>query len=166
MLSTDSLRRLAQGLSLAAGCLLAGCTPRVSGRIAAVCQGVRVGERVSLVIDSVGPAAEVRLGALRGRAFDLALTLFRGRDAGACEDRTGHAHVSVGELPDALAHATAGNRGGQWWIQGTDLVINLNPRAADDNLIFTLPLDGGAGRWSLATLAGPIARGRLLPEPD
>lgn len=165
-MSTESARH-ANGAALALALLAAaGCVHHsISTNLEAVCRGEHVGERIALIVDSVAPSGEPELQRLRGARFDLALTVLSTALTGQCADQMGTASVTVDELPDVLARGASRTRGADWHVQGTAIAINLNPGVADNNLQFLLPLDGGAGHWSLSRLAGPVASGRLLPEP-
>src|SRR6185312_9341997 len=165
-MSTECARR-ASGVSLTLALLAAtGCVHHsISSNLEAVCRGEHVGERIMLVVDSVAPSGEPELQRLRGAHFNLALTVLTTSLTGQCADQMGSASVSVDELPDVLAQGASQTRGADWHIQGTAIAVNLNRGVADNNLLFLLPLDGGTGHWSLSRLAGPVASGRLLPEP-
>ena len=66
-------------------------------------------------------------------------------------------------LPDELARAvTSRKQVPRWRIEAAGVAVDLNPGVIDRNLSFSLPLDGSNGSWSLSTLAGEVARGRLL----
>jgi len=162
-MSTESARDKSVAALLLALLAAAGCVHRVSSNLDAVCRGERVGQRVTLVVDSVAPGATPELQRLRGARFDLAVTVISTAPTSTCADQSGTASISVDELPDALARAASRTRDANWQVQGTAIAINLNPGVADRNLQFTMPLDGSTGHWSLATFAGPVASGRLLP---
>ncbi|MGH7624239.1 MAG: hypothetical protein ACREOJ_02855, partial [Gemmatimonadaceae bacterium] len=122
---------LARGTSVAALSLaflaLAGCVHRVSSNLEAVCRGERVGKRITLIVDSVAPRAEPELQRLRGARFDLVVSVLSTALTSTCADQMGTASVSVDELPDALAQAASRTRDADWRVQGTAIVINLNP---------------------------------------
>jgi hypothetical protein len=128
--------------------------------------GKNVGQHLTLVIDSVTPAASAGLVRLAGHRFDVTLNLFNPLSTAQCQDRTGSASITTDDLPDELANATArkGGASGQWQVEGARVDVNLNPGVFDNNLRFSLPLDGSPGSWSLSTFAGAVARGRLIPE--
>jgi hypothetical protein len=52
----------------------------------------------------------------------------------------------------------------RWYVEGITLRVDLNPGVIDNDLNFALPLDGRAGRWSLAHLSGEVGFGRLLRD--
>jgi hypothetical protein len=167
MLSTDPLRRLrwwSSPLALLAMLLMASCLHHTSSQIQAVCTGANVGKRLVLVLDSVTPAADGNLMRLKGQRFDITVSLANPPSSARCEDRSGAATVTVDELPDELARATAPKRGGQWRVDGTRVAVDLNPGVLTRNLQLYLPLDGSPGEWRLATLTGTVARGRLLGQ--
>lgn len=162
-MSTE-LRQRARHLSVALALLAAACVHRVSTRIQAVCQGDDVARNLALVIDSVTPNAPPGLVRLRGDRFDIVLNLFNHHHSGVhCQDRSGTASASISRLPDALERAAPPKRDARWWVEGLHVSVSFNPGVVDNNLRFLLPLDGGVGHWWLATLAGPVASGRLLP---
>lgn len=165
-MSTESAHRACVAAFALALLAAGGCVPHpISNNLAAVCRGEHVSERIALIVDSVAPSGGPELRRLRGARFDLALTVLSTAPTGQCADQMGTASVTVDELPDVLARGASRTRGADWRVQGTAIAINLNPGVADNNLQFLLPLDGGAGHWSLSRLAGPVASGRLLPEP-
>lgn len=149
---------------LLAALAAAGCLPHRTGdSVLDVCRGMDVGEQIVLALDSVGPVASQALHRLQGQRFHLSLTLANPLTTAQCQDRSGSAFASVDKLPDDLAAATDSKRGGQWRIEGTRVAVNLNPGVVDDNLEFSLPLDGRPGTWTLSTFAGRVAWGRLMP---
>lgn len=165
MLSTDPMRRPSRWTRLVtplAALLMASCLHHTSSQIQAVCTGANVGKRLALVLDSVTPAADGNLLRLKGQRFDIMVNLANPLSTAHCEDRSGVATATVDELPDELARATAPKRGGQWRVDGTRVVVDLNPGVLTQNLQLVLPLDGSPGEWRLATLAGAVASGRLL----
>jgi len=167
MLSTDPMHRARKWTSVLgplAMLLMASCLHHASSQIQAVCTGANVGTRLVLVLDSVSPAADGNLMRLKGQRFDITVSLANALSTARCEDRSGVATVTVDELPDELARATAPKRGGQWRVDGTRVAVDLNPGVLTRNLQLYLPLDGSPGEWRLATLAGTVARGRLLAQ--
>jgi hypothetical protein len=141
-----------------------GCLHHTSDQIQAVCAGANIGKHLTLVIDSVMPAADGDLVRFRGHRFDITVNLANPLSTSHCEDRSGSASATVEELPDELARATAPKRGGLWRISGTRVAIDLNPGVLDRNLQLFLPLDGSTGEWRLSTLVGAVASGRLLAQ--
>lgn len=142
--------------------LALGCAHRASSELTAVCKGRSVAQNVVLVIDSVMPAGGSGLRNLQGERFDILVNLFNPPSRKSCADRDGEASVEVGDLPDALASAASRSSTAHWRVQGVDVVVDLNHGVRDNNLVFTLPLDGGDGRWSLSRFPGVVAKGRLL----
>lgn len=160
-MSTERMR--CRVLAAAIVLVSAGCMHGTTSRIAAVCTGANVGKRLTLIVDSVSPAAGRALERLHGQSYDIVLNLSNGGSSTNCQDRYGSGSVSVGELPDALA-ASANKHGDiQWRVDSLAVAVNLNPGVYDNNLQFVLPLSGGPGSWFLSTFIGRIASGRLLP---
>jgi hypothetical protein len=143
---------------------MAGCLHHTSTRIQGICTGASVGKRLTLVLDSVTPAADGALMRMRGQRFDITVSLANPLSTAHCEDRSGSATVTVDELPDELARATAPKRGGHWRVDGTRVAVDLNPGDLTRNLQLFLPLDDSPGTWRLAALGGTVASGRLLAE--
>ncbi|HEU4640961.1 MAG TPA: hypothetical protein VFS44_00810 [Gemmatimonadaceae bacterium] len=163
-MSTDPARCAARRALLAAALAASACLPSHTGHsVLDICRGKDVGEELALALDSLGSGAPGTLHRLQGQRFHVSLTLVNPLTPAQCQDRSGTAYLSVDDLPDALAAATSGKKGGQWSIQGTRVSVNLNPGVMDNNLELDLPLDGKPGTWSLSTFAGRVAWGRLLP---
>ena len=139
-----------------------GCAHRTSFKLSDLCEGRSVAQHLELVIDSVRAPAGPELSRLAGHRFDVELNLVNLSAAHRCQDRSGEASIRA-HLPDELASAvTSRKQVARWRIQGTQVAVDLNPGVLDNNLSFSLPLDGGNGRWSLSTIAGEVAGGRLL----
>jgi hypothetical protein len=164
-LSTETTRRRPVATALALALLLGACHSRPSYKLTDLCGGATgVTQRLTLVIDSAHPAAGASARGLVGKKYDLTLNLFNLLNPPRCEDRDGEASLS-GYLPDFLSHAVSTRKQvPRWSIEGPDVAVQLNPGVLDDNLSFTLPLDGRDGRWGLSTLAGEVASGRLLVQ--
>jgi hypothetical protein len=146
---------------LAAGLVALGaCRRPAATRLEAVCDGVSVVQRVTLSVDDVRPTAGVELHQIRGERYELVLTLLPEPHLGSCTDRSGEA-TWQGFLPDPLADATAGPATAAWSVSGTSVRVELNPRAADNNLSLSLPLSGGEGSWDLSTFVGTVASGKV-----
>jgi hypothetical protein len=165
-LSTELSRassRLAVSLAFAYALVCTeGCAHRTSLELSDLCDGRSVAQHLELVIDSVRAPAGAELRRLAGHRFDVELNLINLSRAGRCPDRSGEASIRA-HLPDELANAvTSRKQVARWRIEGTDVAVDLNPGVIDNNLSFSLPLDGGNGRWSLSTIAGEVASGRLL----
>lgn len=165
-MSTDLLSRRRAGLTalaLVAG--TAGCSQRTATRLEALCTSppAAVVVPVTLMVDSVRPAAPLQLRQDRGRGFDVTLTLLAGEDPAlaSCPDRSGIVTYDDG-LPQALAGASAGSGRSVWRFEGASVVVDFAPQFRDNNLRLALPLTGSEGEWSLSTIAGNVAQGRAL----
>ena len=164
-----STRRLRGAVILAAAPLvatvttLAGCR-RPAGEPASLeslCRGNPAQTRVTLVVDSVRSTAGPALQELRGGRYALRLSFGGGGSpVGRCEGRRGTVRID-GTLPPPLAGAASASAPPEWHILGDRAVIELNPRARDNNLSLSLPLRGGPGRWGLSAIAGEVASGRV-----
>lgn len=142
----------------------AACSHPVSDRLADLCGGYSVVQHVVLVVDTVTPRAGMDAQKLRGKSYPLTINLHSILNHRRCEDNSGEGAV-LGYLPDALTTAVATRRQVMRWnIEGKVLRVDLNPGVIDNNLNFALPMDGSAGRWSLARLAGEVGYGRLLRD--
>jgi hypothetical protein len=165
-LSTE-LSRAAWGgrISLAVAVALsavAGCPRRTGFTLSDLCEGRSVAQHLTLVVDSVRAPAGPDLRRLTGHDFDVALNLVNLSQGRSCADRSGEASIQA-QLPDELASAvTSRKQVARWRIQAARVAVDLNPGVIDNNLSFSLPLDGSDGSWSLSTIAGEVARGRLL----
>jgi hypothetical protein len=143
---------------------LAACSHRVSDRLADLCGGYSVVQHVVLVVDTVTPRAGMDAQKLKGKSYPLTINLHSLLNHRHCEDNSGEGAV-LGYLPDALTTAVATRKQVMRWdIEGKMLRVDLNPGVIDNNLNFALPMDGSAGRWSLARLAGEVGFGRLLRD--
>jgi hypothetical protein len=143
---------------------LTACAHRVSDRLADLCGGYSVVQHVVLVVDTMTPRAGMDAQKLQGKSYPLTINLHSILNHRRCEDNSGEGAV-LGYLPDALTTAVATRKQVMRWdIDGKMLRVDLNPGVIDNNLNFALPLDGSAGRWSLARLAGEVGYGRLLRD--
>jgi hypothetical protein len=150
--------------SLAAVFGLAACNHQVSDRLTDLCGGYSVVQHVVLVVDTMTPRAGIDAQKLKGKSYPLTINLHSLLNHRHCQDNSGEGAV-IGYLPDALTSAVATRRQVMRWdIEGQMLRVDLNPGVIDNNLNFALPMDGSAGRWSLARLAGEVGYGRLLRD--
>ena len=69
-----------------------------------------------------------------------------------------------GDVPLQLRSATSGDNTATWRIEGDTVILDLNPKTRDNNLMLVLPVAGGRGRWGLSTFAGEVARGTTGPR--
>ena len=136
--------------------------------LAALCAGRETKQRVDVTIDTVMPPAGAELGVLRGRSFAIRLTFVPGPATGAaagtggvsgCDGKMGTASFD-GDIPEPLRNATEQGGAATWRVEANTVLVDLNPKSRDNNLMLVLPLGGGAGRWGLSTFAGEVARGR------
>ena len=141
---------------------------RVPETLAALCAGQETTQRVDATIDTVMPAAGPALGVLRGRSFSIRLTFVPGPATGAaagtggasgCDGKMGTASFK-GDIPEPLRNATEPGGTATWRVEGDTVLLDLNPKSRDNNLMMVLPLAGGAGHWGLSAFAGEVARGR------
>ena len=143
---------------------LAACAHPVSERLSDLCAGYSVVQHVTLVIDTLTPRAGIAAQKLKGTSYPLTINLHNLLNRHRCEDNSGEGSV-LGYLPDALTAAvTTRKQVMRWDIEGKVLRVDLNPGVIDNNLNFALPMDGSAGRWTLAKLAGQVGFGRLLRD--
>jgi hypothetical protein len=145
--------------------IAAACAPATARQLTALCDGRNVTLPVTLIVDSVSNLSGQAVQRLAGRQSDIVLTLVQTGTSVRCENESGLATYS-GELPEALRTATDPDRRLEWRIEGENVVVSFNPLVMDNNLGLALPLRGGPGRWSLSTLAGEIASGRVLPREE
>lgn len=142
----------------AAACHRAAVTQQPS----AVCSAAgNIALQTTIAVDSVSPTAGRDLAALRGQRFPIAITLFVVNAATRCQDQSGEASFDA-DLPPELATAVSSDHRATWRVQGTDVVVTLNPRAMDNDLALALPLSGDVGSWNLSHLAGVAAGGRVV----
>jgi hypothetical protein len=155
--------RRARGVATAVALSLA-CARRAPGTppdLTELCAGRNVDLRgVTLIVDSVRPAAGAALRSLVGTTSRLDLAFRGSRAGGDCSGQGGRTGFE-GELPPELASGTAGDRVALWRIENEAVVVDLAPHARDNNVTLLLPLRGGDGRWSYSTIVGPVASGRL-----
>jgi hypothetical protein len=145
---------------------LSACSHRVSGRLADLCGGFSVVQHVVLVVDTLTPRAGADAQRLVGKTYPITINLHNILNPHRCEDRSGEGAV-LGYIPDALKTAVASRKQVMRWdVEGKTLRVDLNPGVIDNNLNFSLPMDGTNGRWSLATLAGQVGWGRLLIDSN
>ena len=150
----------AAGLAL----LPIACAHHPSSRLTDLCEGDDVAARVVLVIDSVATVGGGELARLKGERFDIVVNLFNGLQPTSCAGSSGEASVEIGDLPDELASAASGNGTAHWRIDSLAAVVELNRGVRDNNLSFSLPLDGSDGHWTLSRFPGVVAEGRLIRE--
>ena len=141
---------------------------RAPETLAAVCAGRKTTQQVDATIDTVMPPAGPELGVLRGRGFSIKLTFVPGLATGAaagiggasgCDGKMGTAAFE-GDIPEPLRNATEPGGAATWRVEGDTVLLDLNPKSRDNNLMMVLPLAGGTGHWGLSTFAGEVARGR------
>lgn len=143
---------------------LVACSRPVSARIADLCTGSSVIQHVILVVDTLTPRAGTDAQKLQGKSYPVTINLHSLLSHRSCEDNSGEGAV-LGYLPDALTAAVATRKQVmRWELEGKMLRVDLNPGVIDNNLNFALPMDGSAGRWSLARLSGEVGWGRLLRD--
>lgn len=146
------------------GSLAASCRGRNDPSLTGLCEGRVATRRVESTVDTILPYAGTGLAGLKGKHFSLRLEFSlpptTGPAAGTseCQGAMGEARFS-GDLPAQLRTAAAENGVAGWRIEGDTILVGLNPRARDNNLVISLPLAGGRGHWSLGTFAGEVARG-------
>ncbi|HEU4585352.1 MAG TPA: hypothetical protein VFR95_06360 [Gemmatimonadaceae bacterium] len=143
---------------------LLACVHRTSSQLADLCEGGDVAAPVVLVVDSVAAVGGGELARLRGKRFDILVNLFNQPGPASCADRGGEASVEIDDLPDELAAAATRASTAHWRVDSLAVVVNLNHGVSDNNLTFSLPLDGSDGRWTLSRFPGVVAQGRLLRE--
>jgi hypothetical protein len=144
--------------------LATGCIHRTSTEMTGVCKGMNVTRDLVLAIDSLSPAAGRALARFQGQRFTIRVNLFNPVEMAECQDRSGEAYATVDHLPDELERAAAGARHARWRVDGPNVVVELNPQVRDNNLTLVLPLSGQTGRWTMSSIAGTVASGRLEPE--
>ena len=142
--------------------------PGDADTLAALCAGRETTQRVDATIDTVMPSAGSALGFLRGRSFAIRLTFVPGPATGAaagtggasgCDGKMGTASFK-GDVPEPLRTATERGGSATWRVEGDTVLLDLNPKSRDNNLMMVVPLAGGTGHWGLSTFAGEVARGR------
>jgi hypothetical protein len=140
------------------------CAHRTSSRLTDLCEGSNVAANVVLVIDSVATVGGDELSRLKGERFDIVVNLFNQLEPASCPERSGEASVELGDLPDELASAASKASTAHWRVDSLSVVVELNHGVADNNLSFSLPLDGSDGHWTLSRFPGVVAEGRLIRE--
>ena len=152
------------GAGLVAVLGLSACSHPVSEKLSDLCGGYSVVQHVVLMLDTLTPRAGSDAQKLKGNSYPVTINLNNLRSRKRCEDNSGEG-VVLGYLPDALTAAVATRKQVMRWdIEGKTLRVDLNPGVIDNNLNFSLPMDGGDGRWSLAKLSGEIGFGRLVRD--
>ncbi len=160
-----ALGAIASAVAVAAVALLPlACAHRTSSRLTDLCEGGDVAARVVLVIDSVATVGGAGLARLRGERFDILVNLFNQPESRGCADRSGEASIDIGDLPDELASAASKSGTAHWRVDSLAVVVDLNHGVRDNNLTFSLPLDGSDGHWTLSRFPGVVAEGRLLRQ--
>ena len=150
-----------------------GCSrPGDSRVLTPLCAGQEVTQRVDATVDTVLPNGGTGLATARGRHFAIRLSFqpspATGPAAGtggpnACDGRMGSATFK-GDVPEQLRSATSSDNAATWRIEGDTVILDLNPKTRDNNLMLVLPLAGGKGHWGLSTFAGEVARGVTGPR--
>jgi hypothetical protein len=161
------LALVANAMALAAvvlALLPLACAHHTSSRLADLCEGGDVAMRVVLVIDSVATVGGADLARMRGERFDILVNLFNQLGASSCADRSGEASIEIGDLPDELASAASRSGTAHWRVDSLAVAVELNHGVRDNNLTFSLPLDGSDGHWTLSRFPGVVAEGRLLRQ--
>jgi hypothetical protein len=161
------LALVANAMALAAvvlALLPLACAHHTSSRLADLCEGGDVAMRVVLVIDSVATVGGADLARMRGERFDILVNLFNQLEPRSCADRSGEASVEIGDLPDELASAASRSGTAHWRVDSLAVAVELNHGVRDNNLTFSLPLDGSDGHWTLSHFPGVVAEGRLLRQ--
>ena len=164
--TTSSPRRLAPigAAALAFAALAATCAQHNDPTLTGLCEGRGATQRVDASVDTVLPHAGAALGALEGRHFALRLAFSpppaTGPAAGTseCQGAMGEAKFS-GDLPDPLRGGASRDGTAAWRIEGDTVLVDLNPKARDNNVVMSLPMRGGRGHWALSTFAGEAVRG-------
>jgi hypothetical protein len=160
-------RRVALVASLCAAALAtlaASCGRRGEPTLGGLCEGREATQRVDATADTVLPFAGQGMVPMKGRHFALRITFSppapTGPTAGTseCNGAMGEAHFS-GDLPEPIRGAAAADNTAGWRIDGDTVLVDLNPRARDNNLVMSLPVRGGRGHWALSTFAGEVVRG-------
>ncbi len=140
----------------------AACSPKSEPLVTRLCGNRAATAAVDLSVDSVLPAAGPALAEARGTGFRLVITFAAPvpvtTAAADCSARTGTA-TFAGEIPPALRNAGSATREASWRIDRDSVLLNLNPRARDNNLFVVLPLSGRRGHWGLSTFVGQVASG-------
>ncbi|HEX2781058.1 MAG TPA: hypothetical protein VHM30_16280 [Gemmatimonadaceae bacterium] len=166
----SSLRRAPRGLApfaaaaVAFVALAATCGPRNDATLTGLCEGRNAEQRVDATVDTVLPYGGPALAAVKGRHFALHIAFspppLTGPAAGTaeCQGAMGEAHFS-GDIPLPLRGGAAQDNTAGWRIEGDTILVDLNPKARDSNLVMSLPLRGGRGHWALSTFAGETVRG-------
>lgn len=154
---------LRRALALSASLLAPfACAHAVSHNLSDLCGGYSVVQHVVLVVDTLTSRAGRDAERLVGKKYPITINLNNILNPRNCEDRAGEGAV-LGYIPDALATAvTSRKQVMRWDVEGKVLRVDLNPGVIDNNLTFTLPMNGTDGRWAMSTLAGQIGWGRLL----
>ena len=162
--------RAARIPALVAAAWAGGCAPPLRSALAPLCADQGALAHVEFSVDSVRPTAGPALVAARGSRFRLVITFAAptsaqpdGATRGAtppagCSDRSGTA-TAEGELPAGLRNATSSTHDASWRIERDSVILDLNPRARDNNVFVVLPLEAGRGHWGLSTFAGQVASG-------
>ena len=164
--TTSSPRRLAPigAAGLAFVALAATCARRNDPTLTGLCEGRAATQRIDASIDTVLPHGGAALAAMKGRHFALRLDFSpppaTGPAAGTseCQGAMGEARFS-GELPEPLRSAASRDSTAAWRIEGDTVLVDLNPKTRDNNVVMSLPMRGGRGHWALSTFAGEAARG-------
>ena len=151
-------------IAIAGACANSG----TSADLMTLCAGNQVTHDISATIDTVLGPGGAALASMRGRAFAISLTFVPGPATGAaagtggttgCEGRMGTASFTA-DMPEPLRNATERGGSATWRVEGDTVIVDLNPRTRDNNLMLVLPIQGGVGHWGLSTFAGEVARGR------
>ena len=154
---------LGRGAAIAAAVLWsAACSPKSDPLATPLCGNRAATAAIDLRIDTVLPAAGPALADERGTRFRLVIAFAAPAPATTaaadCSARTGTASFA-GELPAGLRNAASATGEASWQIARDSVMLDLNPRARDNNIFVVLPLRGGRGHWGLSTFIGQVASG-------
>ena len=142
----------------------ASCNRSGEGTLTGLCDGHATVLRVDASVDSVLPYAGPALAGLGRRHFALRMTFSppaaTGPTAGTAECNGAMGDASfTGDLPEPIRGGASSTGTAGWRIDGDTIILDLNPRARDNNLVMSLPTRGGRGHWALSTFAGEAVRG-------
>ena len=146
----------------------AACSPKSEPLVTPLCGNRGATAAVDLSIDTVLPTAGPTLAAERGTEFRLVIAFAAPAPAKAvaadCSARAGTASFA-GQMPAGLRTAGSATGEASWQIARDSVMVDLNPRARDNNIFVVLPLRGGRGHWGLSTFIGQVASGSADPDP-
>ena len=168
----DRLHRAMLG-ALAVMAISAGACGRArTVTLNGLCNGAPAEANIAATVDRVSGPGGPALSELRGTRFTLRISLFAAADTaispagggGGCAASSGLA-TFAGDLPDRIRTATSASSAATWRIERDTVLLDLNPRARDNNVFVVLPLAGTRGHWGLSTFAGEVAGGHTEPVP-